>query len=238
MFDPSKLKAEKAAKQTAKKALTDIKLWANMLVPAPLQTGLLMDVKEVVCGDPTCAPIDTVFTLLWQSGGRGMFAIPFAPDEIQTQEELAELFPDHETLTAWKDGKRAPWPRRPSLRFDIGARVECRVGPHPVKGWVPGRIIKLHYTEPSWPPNMVAPYQIALHDGRLIFAPQDTDRVIRLRPPAAPDAPSSPEYNIPEDDDGNFDGDDDDDGYEDVDHDGVDMSYDDVDEEEEDDDQK
>ena len=42
---------------------------------------------------------------------------------------------------------------------------------------------------------MVAPYQILLHDGRLIFAPQDTDQVIRLRPPAAPDAPSSPEIN-------------------------------------------
>jgi hypothetical protein len=63
---------------------------------------------------------------------------------------------------------------------------------------------------------MIVPYQIALHDGRLIFAPQDTDhvshppplhwltvhstkgacvlQVIRLRPPAAPDAPSSPEY--------------------------------------------
>lgn len=41
---------------------------------------------------------------------------------------------------------------------------------------------------------MVAPYQIALHDGRLIFAPQDSDQVVRLRPPPAPDAPSSPEY--------------------------------------------
>ncbi len=40
----------------------------------------------------------------------------------------------------------------------------------------------------------VVPYQIALHDGRLIFAPQDSDQVIRLRPPPAPDAPSSPEY--------------------------------------------
>ena len=47
----------------------------------------------------------------------------------------------------------------------------------------------------------MAPYQIALHDGRLIFAPQDTDQVIRLRPPAAPDAPSSPEYVPREDDD-------------------------------------
>ena len=42
----------------------------------------------------------------------------------------------------------------------------------------------------------VAPYQIALHDGRLIFAPQDNDQVIRLRPPAAPGAPSSPEINF------------------------------------------
>ena len=52
----------------------------------------------------------------------------------------------------------------------------------------------------------MAPYQIALHDGRLIFAPQDTDQVIRLRPPAAPDAPSSPEYVPREDgdDDGEF----------------------------------
>jgi hypothetical protein len=47
----------------------------------------------------------------------------------------------------------------------------------------------------------VVPYQIALHDGRLIFAPQDTDQVIRLRPPPAPDAPSSPEYVPQEGDD-------------------------------------
>lgn len=46
----------------------------------------------------------------------------------------------------------------------------------------------------------VVPYQIALHDGRLIFAPQDSDQVIRLRPPPAPDAPSSPEY-VPNEED-------------------------------------
>jgi hypothetical protein len=46
--------------------------------------------------------------------------------------------------------------------------------------------------------HRVVPYQIALHDGRLIFAPQDNDQLIRLRPPPAIDAPSSPEYR-PED---------------------------------------
>lgn len=78
-----------------------------------------------------------------------------------------------------------------------------------MKGWAPGRIVKLYYSEPSWPPNMVAPYQIALHDGRLIFAPQDTDQVIRLRPPPAPDAPSSPEINYADYDDEFLDGEDD-----------------------------
>ena len=59
--------------------------------------------------------------------------------------------------------------------------MECRIGPHPVKGWAAGRVIKHFYMEPNWPPNMVAPYQIALHDGRLIFAPADNDNVIRRR---------------------------------------------------------
>eukprot|EP01034_Spumella_vulgaris_P031854 gene31854-39347_t len=130
--------------------------------------------------------------------GKGVFAIPLTAAEI-TQDDLIDFFPDTETLTAWKSGKKARWPKLPQNRFTVGDRVECRVGPHPVKGWAPGRIIRLNYTEPNWPPNMVAPYQIALHDGRLIFAPQDTDQVIRLRPPAAPDAPSSPEY-VPNDD--------------------------------------
>jgi hypothetical protein len=45
---------------------------------------------------------------------------------------------------------------------------------------------------------MEAPYQIMLHDGRLIFAPQDNDAVIRLRPPPALDAPSSPTIDYTE----------------------------------------
>ena len=49
-----------------------------------------------------------------------------------------------------------------------------------------------------------------LHDGRLIFAPQDTDTVIRLRPPPAPDAPSSPDINYED-----YAGEDEEGGYED-----------------------
>jgi len=40
-------------------------------------------------------------------------------------------------------------------------------------------VVKHNYREPNWPAGKIAPYQIQLDDGRLIFAPVDDDRVIR-----------------------------------------------------------
>lgn len=51
-----------------------------------------MDVAEVVCGDPSCAPVDTVFTLVWQSGGKGVFALPLTAAEV-TKDDLIDSFP-------------------------------------------------------------------------------------------------------------------------------------------------
>jgi len=212
LFNPQAAAEKKAAQLAKKKIQLEVKGFVSDCIPPNLQDGLLIDVKEVVCGDPSCAPIDTVITLVWETGGRGIFAIPLAIDEIQP-EDIQESVPDEECLTNWKAGIDSEWPPRPSLRFDVGERVECRIGPHPVKGWAPGRIIKLYYSEPNWPPNMMAPYQIALHDGRLIFAPQDVDAVIRRRPTPPPDAPESP----PIDSYLNDDDDDDDDEYDDED---------------------
>jgi G3E family GTPase len=61
------------------------------------------------------------------------------------------------------------------LRFDLGERVACNTGE-----WTPGVVVKHNYRESSWPAEKIAPYQIKLDDGRLIFAPIDDDRVIRL----------------------------------------------------------
>lgn len=123
------------------------------LIFNPVYLGLILDINEVACGDPSCAPVDTIFTLIWEGTGKGVFAMPMMANEI-TQEDLIDFFPDNETLGLWKAGKKARWPKLPECRFAVGDRVECRVGPHPVKGWAPGRIIKLNYTEPNWPPNM------------------------------------------------------------------------------------
>ena len=63
-----------------------------------------------------------------------------------------------------------------SLRFAVGARVECARGGDT---WAPGRVIKLHYHEEGFEPGFFAPYQIELDDGGLIYAPDDDDNCIR-----------------------------------------------------------
>ena len=64
-----------------------------------------------------------------------------------------------------------------SLRFPLGAAVECRLGE---ENWMPGTIIGHFYREKKWPENRRAPYQIEIdNDGPTIFAPVDNDTCVR-----------------------------------------------------------
>ena len=66
---------------------------------------------------------------------------------------------------------------KPALRFKVGQRVECKVGPKSTD-WAHGTITQLRYKEPEW--KDAAPYHFCLEeDGRYIFAPEDTPGVIR-----------------------------------------------------------
>ena len=73
---------------------------------------------------------------------------------------------------------------RPQLRFGVGQKVdcyvECRVGAS-TGYWAGGTVTKLNYREPEW--ERAAPYQILLDNGHLIFAPEDTEEVIRESKP-------------------------------------------------------
>jgi len=68
----------------------------------------------------------------------------------------------------------------PPRRFAVGAPVHAMTGDGPLPGgWSPGTVVGLNYREPGWPADQVAPYQIELADGTLIFAPIDEDRIVR-----------------------------------------------------------
>ena len=63
-----------------------------------------------------------------------------------------------------------------SLRFAVGDRVQCKTSR---VRWQKGHVSLLHYREDHWPEGQVAPYQIKLDDGRLIYCPADSDSLIR-----------------------------------------------------------
>lgn len=63
------------------------------------------------------------------------------------------------------------------LRFPVGEKVQCNCGQ-----WCDGEVVAHLYRDEGMPPGMVAPYQVKLDSGGLIFAPVDVDEVIRLRP--------------------------------------------------------
>jgi G3E family GTPase len=65
--------------------------------------------------------------------------------------------------------------RLASLRFDIGDPVECNTS----DGWVAGVVAGRMYRDDFMPPGVVAPYQIELHNGTMIWAPEDDDDFIR-----------------------------------------------------------
>jgi G3E family GTPase len=62
-----------------------------------------------------------------------------------------------------------------TLRFAMGTKVECKTG----GGWVKGEVVAHMYRDEFMPPGMVAPYQVKLDSGELIWAPEDVNNLIR-----------------------------------------------------------
>ena len=151
-----------------------------------------MAVQEIICGDPSCSPIDTAVMIMFESGASGQFGLPMEPCEVN-DEELDAFMPPSDIIKEWHKGNEVDWSpfddNQPeytldpqSLRFRVGDKVQCRIGSDPVTGWGNGTIMQLFYRENNWPPGQMAPYKIALEDGRSIFAPQDIPGVIRKPP--------------------------------------------------------
>jgi len=181
--------AEEAAEALRKKAYAQIDKWTMELIPENIREGVQLSVQEVQCGDPDCAPIDTAIAILFPAGGRGMLGLPMEAHEV-TLEILEENFPYGEVLEKWHKGEEAEWPpmdddmatdQLPELRFSVGQKVECRIGPDEVTGWAKGSVKQLWYREQGWAEGSFAPYKISLDDGRDIFAPGDVDMVIRAQ---------------------------------------------------------
>jgi len=110
----------------------------------------------------------------------GNFEEEWAPDE-KKESKLVFIGKnlDHEALKAafmaCISTPEAREKKLKALRFGIGDKVQCNTG----GGWAKGTVVKLMYREDDMPPGMVAPYQVQLDDGNLIYAPADEDTLIK-----------------------------------------------------------
>ena len=62
-----------------------------------------------------------------------------------------------------------------NLRFGVGDSVACNTG----GSFQKGKVTSLMYREEGMPPGMVAPYQVKLDSGSLIYVPEDTEGFVR-----------------------------------------------------------
>lgn len=195
--DAASLNERKMTEERRRKAFRNIESWTLELIPPEIRDAAVISAQELQCFDPSCSPIDTSVSIMFQSGVAGHVGLPMMASEV-SKEELVNKFPTKEVLEAWYRGEDADWPPLedplPQLRFDVGTRVLCRIGPNAETDWAPGTVTQLWYAEKDWPEGAFAPYKIKLDDGRQIFAPGDMDQVVRKMPESyAPPAPTSTE---------------------------------------------
>jgi len=116
----------------------------------------------------------------WGSRRTDLVLIGMGLDESQLRSELeACALTDDEMLEFAIARDKVAHPHKHQnldLRFKVGSTVECCVAPGQ---WLAGHVVAHDYSEENWPSGQVAPYQIKLANGGLIFAPLDNDDVVR-----------------------------------------------------------
>jgi len=183
------------ARERAKRdAIARVKSWVESRLPREHLDArdCVVDVSEIQCGDPECAPIDTVIRIIYRDACGTAFGIPCEVEEVEV-EDVERQMPPEAVVADWANGTPTTWPPEPEpqepgpvptdrLRFEVGTRVRCRVGPGE-DGWAAGAVVAHWYRGRSWPTGQYAPYQVQLDrqdmGSGLIFAPYDDDACIR-----------------------------------------------------------
>lgn len=85
------------------------------------------------CGDPDCAPIDTVVKLIFENQCGCTFGVPCEAWEVE-ENDIDESMPPTDHFLEWKKGNNVPWPPDP-------------VNPDPVGGCTSRMQQLTHYLE-------------------------------------------------------------------------------------------
>lgn len=70
MFLPDNLDQYEKEEKERKAALNRIEKWSLEMIPEEIRKDVFVAVREMACGDPSCSPIDTAITILFERCGR------------------------------------------------------------------------------------------------------------------------------------------------------------------------
>lgn len=198
MFDPSKVDETKLNERLTKQACMKIKTMVEERLPKNIDIKQHVSVREIICGDPECAPIDTLVEL-WFGGDEGDeeesnhqgFAFPLKAIEI-TEKDIEDKMPPLDIIEQWQQGldPEYPFPEPPpslQLRFDLNEKVEVLVGSESSSEgsghWESGNISQLWYRDRSWPLWAYVPYLVTLGlNQRDTYVVSDLETRIRAHP--------------------------------------------------------
>ena len=114
-----------------REAIARVKSWVEDRLPrAHLRArDCVVDVSEAACGDPQCAPIDTIIRIIYRGGCGTVFGIPCEADEVE-EEEVSRLMPTRAVVDDWAEfqapGKIAVLIRE--LQAEVDRVLEAKVG--------------------------------------------------------------------------------------------------------------
>ncbi|EOD26979.1 hypothetical protein EMIHUDRAFT_443287 [Emiliania huxleyi CCMP1516] len=124
--------------------------------------------------------VATNFTPPAESGAPEGWVAPYQV-KLATGELVLAPF-DEEAIIREHGAASRVDPSLPPPRYAVGTKVACRMRPGDPGEWADGTVVGHHYRPPGVPRHaLVAPYQIKLESGELIFAPADNDDTIRKR---------------------------------------------------------
>mmetsp|Transcript_16721 Transcript_16721/g.54439 ORF Transcript_16721/g.54439 Transcript_16721/m.54439 type:complete len:356 (+) Transcript_16721:114-1181(+) len=106
MFDPG------ASAQNKQQLSRRIQGWVNEVFPASIKASLqrdpshvMLNVREVACGDPTCSPIDTVIAFIFRNSRQAMTGIPAEMKDVGKKDVEQAMRTMEEELLACEENR-------------------------------------------------------------------------------------------------------------------------------------
>ena len=98
-----------ATEKMKKEAIARVKSWVEARLPSEHLTNrdAVVDVSEVQCGDPNCAPIDAVVRIIYRESCGTIFGIPCEVQDVE-EEDIESQMPPPEVIEDWYLGKPTP----------------------------------------------------------------------------------------------------------------------------------